>query len=79
MSKLITIDQIRGKLRLRVENAIKKASEQGFIVFQIRAAVDIDHEYSWRSRGKYIAIRLIKPEDIDNKHCNYHTEDIYYK
>jgi len=72
----ITIDQLKGKLRERVEKAISELEGKGYTVCSFFAFKDVDHQYSWRSKGKFIAIRYTTPE------CGfqqYHDKNIYYK
>lgn len=57
----IQLEQIKGTLRERVDIAISKLESEGCVVGSFFLFNDIDHQYSWRSKGKYIAIRYTAP------------------
>lgn len=71
----ITREQIKGKLKERVDIAIADLEAKGFVIIAYFAFTDVDHQYAWRSKGKFIAIRYKTPE------CGfqqYHDKNIYY-
>lgn len=72
----ITLEQINGTLRERVEKAIDEKKLEGFEIIGLFKFVDVDHQYSWRSKGKFISIRITKPE---MGFQNYTSKNIYYK
>ena len=57
----IQIEQIKGSLRDKVDSCISELQEQSCNVIAIFLFKDIDTQYSWRSKGKYIAIRYVAP------------------
>jgi hypothetical protein len=57
----IQLEQIKGSLRERVDIAISKLESQECKIVAFFLFNDIDHQYSWRSKGKYIAIRYNAP------------------
>ncbi len=72
----ITLEQIKGTLRERVEKAIAEKKSEGFEIIALFKFTHIDHQYSWRNKGKFISIRITKPE---MGFQNYTSKDIYYK
>jgi hypothetical protein len=57
----IQLEQIKGTLRDMVDADILKLESEGCQVCAFFLFDDIDHQYSWRSKGKYVAIRYIAP------------------
>ena len=57
----IQLEQIKGKLRDRVDAAISELQQNDCKVIAFFFFKDIDHEYGWRSKGKFIAIRYVAP------------------
>ena len=57
----IQLEQIKGTLRQRVDAAISKLELEGCEISSFFLFDDIDHQYAWRSKGKYIAIRYVAP------------------
>ncbi len=72
----IKIEQIKGSLRDKVETTIEQLKKDGFEIVGIFKFVDVDFQYQWRSKGKFISIRITKPEMGFE---NYTSKDIYYK
>lgn len=71
----IQIEQIKGNLRTKVDNAILELESKGNKVIALFLFNDIDHQYSWRSKGKYIAIRYTTPNCAFQE---YHDKPIYF-
>jgi len=67
----IQLEQIKGTLRDRVDAAISQLEQQDCKVIAFFLFKDIDHQYAWRSKGKYISIRYTAPyhgrEQYDDK------------
>ena len=57
----IQLEQIKGTLKERVDVAISKLESEQCKIVAFFLFDDIDHQYSWRSKGKYIAIRYNAP------------------
>ena len=57
----IQLEQIKGTLRNRVDDAISQLEQKDCKVIALFLFKDIDHQYSWRSKGKYVAIRYTAP------------------
>lgn len=72
----INLEQIKGTLRERVEKVIDEKKSEGFEIIGLFKFTDIDHQYPWRSKGKFISIRITKPE---MGFQNYTAKNIYYK
>jgi hypothetical protein len=54
-------EQIKGLLKDRVNAAVSELEQQNCKVIAFFFFKDIDHQYSWRSKGAYIAIRYVAP------------------
>ena len=72
----IKLDQIKGALRDRVELAISQLESEKCRVIAFFLFKDTDHDYSWRSKGKYIAIRYQAPF---HDWSQYEDKKIYLK
>ena len=72
----IKLQQIKGDLKIKVENSILELEDKGYIVGSLFLFNDIDFQYSWRSKGKYIAIRYTAP---NSGFQEYHDKKIYLK
>jgi hypothetical protein len=57
----IQLEQIKGTLKDRVNTAVSELERQNCKVIAFFFFKDIDHQYSWRSKGAYIAIRYAAP------------------
>ena len=57
----IQLEQIKGTLRDRVDVAISQLENEKCEVIAFFKFNDIDHQYSWRSKGTYVAIRYVAP------------------
>ena len=57
----IQLEQIKGTLRERVDVAISKLESEQCKIVAFFLFDDIDQQYSWRSKGKYVAIRYNAP------------------
>ena len=57
----IQLEQIKGTLRDRVDAAISQLENEKCEVIAFFKFKDIDHQYSWRSKGTYVAIRYVAP------------------
>lgn len=72
----IELDQIKGTLREKVDNAVSQLQADGNTIIAYFFFKDIDHQYSWRSKGKFIAIRYTTP---NCKFQEYHDKRVYFK
>ena len=72
----IQLAQIKGTLRNKVDEAICKLEVEKCEVIAFFKFQDIDHQYSWRSKGMYIAIRYIAPY---HEFQQYEDKRIYFK
>ena len=72
----IELEQIKGTLREKVDNAISQLQADGNTIIAYFFFKDIDHQYSWRSKGKFIAIRYTTP---NCKFQEYHDKRVYFK
>jgi hypothetical protein len=72
----VKLDQIKGALRDRVDFAIAQLESENCKVVAFFLFKDIDHQYSWRSKGKYIGIRYQAPF---HDWSQYEDKKIYLK
>lgn len=72
----IQLEQIKGKLRDRVDAAISELEAKECKVIAFFLFKDIDHEYGWRSKGKFIAIRYVAPH---HEFQQYEDKRIYFE
>lgn len=72
----IELNQLRGSLRSKVEAAIQDLQAKGCKVVALFFFNDTDREYSWRSKGKFIAIRYVAPH---HGFQQYDDKEIYFK
>jgi len=69
-------EQIKGLLKDRVNAAVSELEQQNCKVIAFFFFKDIDHQYSWRSKGAYIAIRYVAPFHDSQ---GYEDKKIYIK
>jgi predicted metallopeptidase len=72
----IKLEQIKGTLREKVDNAISQLQVDGNTIIAYFCFNDVDHQYSWRSKGKYIAIRYTTP---NCEFQQYHDKPVYFE
>lgn len=72
----IQLEQIKGALRNRVDAAILQLQQEGCEIGAFFLFDDIDHQYAWRSKGKYVAIRYTSPTSGFQQ---YHDKAVYLK
>ena len=71
----IKLEQIKGNLREKVENAIIELKNNGNTIGSFFLFEDKDSQYSWRNKGKYIAIRYTT---TNCKFQEYHDKKVYF-
>jgi hypothetical protein len=71
----IQLEQIRGSLRRKVDMTVSELELAGNTIIAYFLFDDVDHEYSWRSKGKHIAIRYKTP---DSQRHEYHDKAVYF-
>ena len=72
----IQLEQIKGTLRERVDDSITQLQADGNTIIAYFCFKDIDHQYSWRSKGKFIAIRYTTP---NCRFQEYHDKRVYFQ
>lgn len=72
----IQLAQIKGSLRAKVDEAIVDLDNKNCNIIAFFLFEDIDHEYLWRSKGMFIAIRYVAPY---HGFQQYDDKRIYFK